>query len=367
MRVLYDYQMFINQTYGGISRYFYELLNMFSSDNDINASLAIKYSNNHYLESATFCKHKTFFKNSSFKGKDRFLYLTNNFTSKQQLKRSDFDVFHPTYHDPYFLKYLNGKPFVLTICDMIHEIYPKYFKDNDTTSEKKKLLAQKASKIIAISQNTKKDIIKYYGIDETKIEVVYLANSLKNMDNNLSLDINLPPKFILFVGNRDGYKNFKLFVEAISELLLTDKSLYLVCAGGRDFEIDELKLFNNHKILKKVLKYGADNDTLIKLYSNATVFVFPSLYEGFGIPILEALDCDCPAALSNTSSLPEVAENAAIYFDPYDKSSINDAIKRIIYNDELRNTLIQKGYKQAKKFSWENTAKKTKDIYRSTL
>jgi len=367
MKVLYDHQIFASQIYGGISRYFYELLQNFESDDGMGCEVSLKYSNNYYLKELDNLPYKTFFERRSFKGKHRLLNILNKKVSKEYVSKGDYDIFHPTYYEPYFLDFLNGKPFVLTIHDMIHEIFPEIFPLKDKTSERKKLLAQKSSKIIAVSENTKRDIIKILGIDKGKIEVIYHANSLKINKDVKIMNIKIPEKYILFIGSRRGYKNFDLFIDAVSSLINEDNELNIVCAGGRDFNKIEIEKFRSLKIRDKLFYYSGSDSILACLYQKAIAFVFPSLYEGFGIPVLESFACGCPAIVSNTSSLPEVAEGAAIYFDPTDKLSILNSIQKVIYNDKLRKQLINKGIERVKEFTWEKTAKKTKKLYNSII
>ena len=367
MKVLYDHQIFTSQIYGGISRYFFELLKNFENDDEIEYELSLKYSNNHYLKSLKNLPYKKFLENYSFRGKHRLLNILNKRVSKKYISKRDYDIFHPTYYDPYFLDFLDSKPFILTIYDMIHEIYPEMFFLKDKTSKRKKLLAQKATKIIAISENTKKDIIRLFGSDEKKIEVIYLANSFNINKNDKTINIITPEKYILFVGNRRGYKNFELFIKAISPLLNDDVKLNIVCAGGGKFNDMEIEKLKNLNIKNKVFYYSGSDNILTYLYQKAVAFVFPSLYEGFGIPILESFVCGCPVICSKTSSLPEIAGDAAIYFDPTDKLSMLNSIQKVIYNDELKKQLINKGIKRVKEFTWNKTADKTKKIYEGVI
>lgn len=370
MKVLYDHQIFSSQIYGGISRYFAELMKNIENYNEIECEVSLKYSNNNYLKKLNNLPYRTFLENYSFKGKYRLLSILNGKInrkiSEKKLLKGDFDIFHPTYYNPYFLNYLNNKPFILTIYDMIHEI----FQAKDKTREWKKLLAQKAVKIIAISENTKKDIVKYLNIAESKIEVIYLGNSfdISSNHNNLNTTLpKLPKKYILFVGSRKVYKNFNLFIEAISTLLIEDNELFIVCAGGGNFSNKEIGKFKKLNIKDKIFCYSANDSILAYLYQKATAFVFPSIYEGFGIPILESFACRCPLICSKTSSLPEVAGDAAIYFDPTDKLSMLNSIQKVIYNDELKKQLINKGIERVKKFTWKKTAEKTKKLYEEIL
>jgi len=367
MKVLYDYQILSKQIYGGISRYFVELMKNFKDDDEIEYKISLRYSNNYYLKELNILSYKTFLENFSFRGKYRLLNILNKKVSKKYISKGDYDIFHPTYYNPYFLNFLNNKPFVLTIYDMIHEIYPKMFSLKNKISERKKLLAQKATKIIAISENTKKDIIKFFGINENKIEVIYLANSININKNNYNISIELPEKYILYVGSRRGYKNFELFIEAISLLINDNNKLNIVCAGGGKFNDKEIEKLKNLKIKDKVFYYSGSDSVLAYLYRNAIAFVFPSLYEGFGIPVLESFACKCPVIVSNTSSFPEVAGDAAIYFNPTDKISILNSIQKVIYDDELRDQLVYKGSQRVKEFTWEKTANKTKKMYEGIL
>jgi len=366
MRILYDHQIFSSQTYGGISRYFCELLKNFKNNDEVECELSLKYSNNYYLKELNNLTHKTFLENYSFRGKYRLLNILNKKVSKEYISKGNYDIFHPTYYDPYFLDYIGRKLFVLTIYDMIHEIYPEMFSSKDKTSERKKTLAQKATKIIAISENTKKDIIKFLGIDENKIEVIYLGTPFDiNNSSSDKINIDLPEKYILFVGSRGGYKNFYLFVETITPLLIKDNELKVVCVGGGNFKKIEKEKFKRLNIIDKMCQYSVNDNISAYIYQKAVAFVFPSLYEGFGIPILESFACGCPVICSRTSSLPEVAGDATIYFDPTDKLSISSSIQKVIYDNNLRNQLIYKGYQRVKGFTWRETAQKTKRIYES--
>ncbi|VVB53208.1 D-inositol-3-phosphate glycosyltransferase [uncultured archaeon] len=367
MKILYDHQIFASQIYGGVSRYFFELMKNFNKTRDIEFELSLRYSNNHYIENAEFSKHKSFFLPEKFIGQNKFCSFLNQNPSKKSLLKQDFDIFHPTYYDPYFLEHLGKKPFVLTIHDMIHELYPEMFSRKDNTSERKKLLLQKADKIIAISESTKRDILRFNNIEENKIKVIYHGNPLEKKNGSIALNMKLPDNFILYVGNRGGYKNFDFFLSSIIPLLKNDESLYVVCAGGGKFRGSENHRIKELNIKNKVLHYSIDNKILSCLYQKARVFVFPSLYEGFGIPVLESFSCGCPIALSNTSSLPEVAGNAALYFNPIDEFSIRETISKVIYNEEIRKELQSKGFEQLEKFSWEKTAKETAALYRELI
>lgn len=366
MKILYDHQIFTSQKYGGISRYFYELVKEFDEMGDVEIDIPLVISNNHYISEKQYTKHLDLLPNKQFRGKHRVFNLFNKPNSIYELKKQNFDIFHPTYYDPYFLKYLGDKSFVLTVYDMIHEKFSELFPVNNQVSKNKKLLVQKATKVIAISQSTKQDLIELFGTDESKIEVIYLGNSMI-IDNKKGFDINLSNKYILFVGSRGGYKNFDKFLNAVSWLLKEDKDLHLICVGGGGFSTDELVKIETMKIKNQVTQYNLNDDILAYFYSKALAFIFPSLYEGFGIPALESFACGCPLICSDTSSLPEIAEDGAVYFDPYSEDSICEAIEKVIYDEILQDELRKKGFEQLKKFSWEKTAMETKRVYESIM
>lgn len=365
MKILYDHQIFVMQRCGGISRYFFELMNYFDKKNEVDFTLSLTFSNNSYLDGAVYSNHRTFFERKEFKGKTRLLLYINRIQSKKAILKQGFDILHPTYYDPYFLNLIGNKPFVLTIYDMIHEIYPQLFPKWDKTSEWKKAVIQKAAKICALSENTKRDIVKLFNADEGKIEVIHLSSSIKKKEHFGNLDIELPENYILFVGARVEYKNFRFFVRAIADLLKENERLNVVCAGGGEFSNAEIQLFGELGVRNRIFQYPVDDDILACLYKNARVFVFPSLYEGFGMPILESFSSGCPVALSQASSFPEVAGDAGLYFDPKDGASIKRAVEKAISDEDTREKFVAKGYERIKKFSWMKTAEETLAVYKS--
>lgn len=366
MRILYDHQIFNEQVFGGISRYFYELIREYEQDKDIEISCPTLLSNNQYISNSSLIKNRPFSPHSDFRGKMMIQSSINKFYAIKKLKKGDFDVFHPTYYDPYFIKYLGKKPFVITVHDMIHEKFKAMFHIKDEVTEKKKYIVKRASKIITISESTKRDLIDIFNVDKSKVVMVYHGNSMAPPLRNKILK-DTPSKYILFVGTRDGYKNFDKFIKAIAPLLHDDKELSVVCVGGGKFSKKELNLFKNLSINKSLYQYSLDDENLGQFYKNALLFVLPSLYEGFGMPILEAFACGCPLACSNSSSMPEIADDAALYFDPNSEESILAAIRRLIANNALRINLLENARERLKYFSWDKTAKKTKSVYESIL
>ncbi len=366
MKILYDFQIFELQKYGGISRYFIELANSYNNDSDIKVISSAKISNNEYLLNNKISDNWVIPLKYIIKKQHYIQSKVNRLYTRYKTDNNSIDIFHPTYYDPYFLEYIGNIPFVLTIHDMIHEKFSDMFSPKDLTSFNKKLLAERASKIIAVSESTKQDIIDILQVESSKIEVIHHGSSMTPLSNTTILG-DVPSKYILFVGNRTIYKNFNRFIKAISPLIYADNDLNVVCAGGGKFNEDEKRILDKLDIDKKVFQYNINDNTLAQLYKQAIVFVFPSMYEGFGIPILEAFACRCPVVCSNTSSLPEVADDAAIYFDPYDEESIFEAVLRMLNDSELRKNKINLGLQRLESFSWEQAAINTKKVYQKIL
>ncbi len=360
MKVLFDHQIFSWQKYGGISRYFYEIMRNFPSNIEVVNSTLL--SDNQYIKSKDIVKHFSLNSEVESKLKTQIYYNVNKINSVFKQISIDFDILHPTYYDPYFLNFIGKKPYVLTVHDLIHERYPELFDINDLTIKQKKKAIINATKIIAVSENTKKDILEFYDYPEDKIEVIHHGFELKHDISIINKIKKLPSRYLLFIGERERYKNFTNMVSALSLIMKMDKELYLICTG-KTFTSEEIELIKRLEINDQVIKLEANDNELKHLYSNAIAFIYPSFYEGFGIPILESFALNCPVILSNASSFPEVAGDAGCYFNPFNIDSIRNAIETVIYDNTLRNELIEKGKNRLKLFSWKNTAVQTANLY----
>jgi len=378
IKVLYDYQIFSLQKYGGISRCFVELYK--HMPDSCSATFALRETENVHARELLGVnppgyQYEHFICNRHFPGKGHLHLWLDYFKEVKYypdcnrnylmhlLKRGKYDVFHPTYFDDSYLPYLKGKPFVLTIHDMIPELYPQYFSKDDYQIVMKRKLASQASAIIAVSDNTKRDVMRILGVPEEKIHVVYHGCSFPSEGSDRLYDI----PYILFVGERGLYKNFMPFVKSILPALRNHQDLRVVCTG-RPFTQEELDMMNNQGVRERFCHHWVTNDNeLYSLYHHAQCFVYPSEYEGFGIPILEAYQANCPVLLNNASCFPEIAGDAAVYFNlDSEKSNLAEQLELLLsMSREERKTLLTKQRERLSLYSWEESAKQLAAIYQS--
>lgn len=354
MKVLFDHQIFSYQDYGGVSRYHTELLKRIPREQ---YDVSVKYSNNYYLKALGTVRFSPFFPNWHWRRKHRLMLELGKPYSVKVIKKGNYDVLHITHYESYALD-KTDKPIVLTYHDKQFSTY-QY---NARTVREQKKCFKRVNSIVAISENTKRDIIELFDFPIDKIKVIY--HGIEEVKERYKSIVD--GEYVLYVGGRRaGYKNFKRFLQAFANL--NEKGLKLFCAGDGAFTMDELDLINKLGLKDLVLQRNVTDQELNALYQNALLFCFPSIYEGFGMPILEAMVNGCPVICSNTSAFPEVAGNAAAYFDPYEVDSLTDTMRKTIVSDVDREDLVRKGYVNAKKFTWEKSTKEHLDLYGSLV
>ena len=358
MKVLYDYQIFNMQKYGGISRYFYKLCKCNNGLWDY--KVQANFLDNVYIEEIS--DNKRFLIEKPFAGKGIFIKTYNKINRYTTLLKKDYDIYHPTFYN--FNKLNDSKPIVLTVHDFIDEAVRHDYVHRGQIINKVKAI-HKADRIIAISHNTKNDLIKFYpDIPEDRIDVVYHAIEwIPDEKHELLLKIDKP--YILFTGQRSSYKNFALFSKAVAPLI-KKYDLYLVCTG-LVLNKEEKQHLTDLNIMERTLAFFPEENQLKALYENALCFVFPSLYEGFGFPVLEAFASNCPIAVSDTSCFPEIAQDAALYFDPKSESDIRKKVEDLITSESLRNSLVKKGSDRIHFFTMENLIKNTYNVYKKAM
>lgn len=296
----------------------------------------------------------------------------------------DVDVVHYPYFDFFFLTLPLRKRHkaIVTIHDCTPLVFPKYYPPGIKGKVKfflQKFSLKKVSAVLADSESSKNDIIRYLGVPSEKIQVVYLAPDpiyqriTKNAFLNLMAEkYCLPEEFVLYVGDVNYNKNLSGLVKAVKLIKNLKVDLVLV---GKSFENNELSEVKNLKKLidslglkerVKILGFVPDKD-LMGIYNLAKVFCMVSLYEGFGLQILEAMASGCPVVTGNVSSLPEIAGGAAVLVDPYKIEEITVGIEKLIRDEKFRSKIVDAGLKRAGEFSWQKTAKETIKVYEKIL
>lgn len=311
------------------------------------------------------------------------------FTNLADIKK-DIDCVHFPWFDFYFhtLPLNTYFPTVVTI----HDVIPLIFKDHYPAGLRgkinfflQKMALKRCKGIITDSLVSKSDIVKYFKIDPEKIAIVPLGadSNFKVLQESRLLLMkrkhNLPDRFLLYVGDANFVKNLPFLVDCFHDLVkLPDfVDLKLVLVGGVFLknveEIDHPELLSLKQVFGMIKKYGLeskvlrpgklDSEELVAFYNLAILYIQPSLYEGFGLPVLQAFACGTPAVISERGALKEVGGDAALYFDPENKVQFNSLVVEALQNKSLRNKLSKLGLKQAAKFSWEKTVKETKLVY----
>ena len=363
LSIIYDHQIFGLHRYGGIARYFYEIANLIVKIDGAKVNIFSPLYINEYFKQDGPVIPTGFHVNPIPKTK-RIINAINNIASLSLKLRKDVDILHETYYSTFDLCPRSAKR-IVTVHDMIHERLPEHFPQGNEIAQLKAQCINRADHVICVSENTRKDLIDLLGIPEEKISVVYHGYALGHV---ASTPIAKGKPFILYVGSRSGYKNFEMLLRAYACSDLLKNHFDLVCFGSGKFSTHEQALIKKWKISPIAVKHIAGNDDVLAgLYTSASVFVYPSLYEGFGIPPLEAMSFNCPVVCSNISSIPEVVGDAAELFDPFDETAILNAIERVLFSPEHSANLVAKGRVRIKQFSWDKCAAETLDVYRKVL
>lgn len=368
MRIAYDYQTFFLQPFGGISRYFSRLAGGIKKmGNEVQVISPIHQNN--YLKSLS-CVSPNGHYMASFPPKSRpFIGLYNYLASCIQIAKWKPEILHETYYAKLGYGHIKGCRKIITVHDMIHEIYPNDFPSSDHTSKLKRSAVARADHIICISESTKRDLARLFDVSERKVSVIHHGFDLFIEESEYSPQTTIAKRpYLLYVGQRGGYKNFKGFLCAVarSPRLLAD--FEVVAFGGGKFSTAECDFSEALGFLAHRVRHIAGDDSLLgSYYREASALVYPSLYEGFGLPPLEAMSCRCPVVSSNTSSMPEIIGDAAEYFDPNDPQDICRAIEMVVYSDSRALTLKEAGKKRLSNYSWERCSQETLEAYQSIL
>jgi len=357
MRVLFDDQIFTTQRRGGISRYFVELIREFAQSPELGVQPYLGWRwtrNSHALEAGLGKPLKV-----PGGSRGHALRLANR---TFRIRQPDADITHRTYYRAGYLAPGATQPMVVTVYDMTPELFPDLFPRGNPHLRKQEYVRQ-ARLVLCISESTRRDLLRVYGPVEAPAIVTHLGVSHR-FAPGAPRPSWCPDRYVLFLGNRGGYKDFRVAVEAFAQLAPRQRITSLLAVGGGSFTADEEALISRWGLHGRVVQQNASDKELPGVFGGATAFVFPSRYEGFGLPTLEAMACGTPTVLAESSSHPEVGGNAALYFPPGDDSHLAAQLSRLLSDDAFRCDLSEKGIAHAGRFTWRRTASATVDAYR---
>jgi len=362
VRIALDEQIFLLQPYGGISRLYSELLREFTngaqewgiSVDPLNAQVI-----NRYLLDDPHLAARIGVTPASSEWHALAQYV------RRGRKKSDADIVHNTFYLPWGLSPKNGASRVVTIYDLIPERMPETRRRLDFFTKKREYL-QKADHIICISEATKVDLLEVYGEQSVPVSVIHLGVDPKYVPNAPAPDW-LPSEYILMVGHRGQYKDAETLFRAFARIAPDFPQLQLLCLGGGPFNKGEQRLMQELGISQRVNQHSIDEQDMPGVYGASRVFVFPSRFEGFGLPVLEAMASGAPTVLARGTSLPEVGGGAALYFTPGSDQELADCINTILVNPDLASDLRIRGFDQAAHFTWRKNAEETLAVYQSLL
>ena len=359
MKILYDGQIYADQITGGISRYFTNIIERLPSDTQPtlttcyrrNKTLYPRHPNLQLQEFPDFRPHRI-----AHKLRSQYFRWRN--------ERQSFDIFHPTYY--YLLSQIafhrSPRPLVITVYDMIHELFADTMTPDGTIANKRAAILA-ADAIICISESTKNDLLKYFPAVAPKIVVTYLASEFRREWADGDEQTPTQPYF-LYVGSRaKTYKNFETLLLAFAAVVSINPDI-LLCVVGSLFNEAEQRQIAELQLTERIQYYHYASDShLAKLYRCSVAFVYPSLYEGFGIPPLEAMACGTIVVAANSSSIPEVVGDAGILFEPKAVEDLADILLDLLDSPSKRDRFIAKGYERSKQFSWDETTAQTIAVY----
>ena len=355
MKIVYNGSIFFKQKFGGISRYYYNLAkNLIKKD--INFKIVSSLYKSNFLKNLynNFKKGIYLKRYPDLKIIEKIFQFSNDLC----IDKIKPNIVHDTYYQERFNNFKSLK--VITVYDLIHEKFSNLYSGNN----KKKFL-DKYDLIICISETTKNDLMNFYGISEKKIRVIYLSGDhilSTKPRNDTSITIEKP--FLLYVGSREKYKNFTTLLKAYGNSKRIRKDFNLICFGGGKFSSYERSFLTDLKIENDVIQIDGGDEVLNYLYTNCRIFVSTSIYEGFGIPILEAMNCNCPIILSDCETHKEVAKTNTIYFSKENFDDLMNVLEKNIYDDNYLNKISLLGKNYSKNFSWEKCSAQTIRAYR---
>jgi glycosyltransferase involved in cell wall biosynthesis len=360
MRILYDHQVFSLQDAGGASRYHFELIRNLQLLDNIAIEMLIGL-NGSVMPFASLQQMRTrvIGRNTRMKpGLSRYA-INELWSALAAPLEGRVEIYHPTLYRA--LPWVRRKRLVVTHHDCIHERFPHLFPNAAAIMASKRKLFAQADAILCVSSSSQRDLLHFYDVAESKTHIVHHGfTPLQPVSGGVEKSV----PYLLYVGSRASYKNFGLLVDAFSRSGLAS-AYRLLAVGGGGFSAQEQERIASYHLGDSItLVPKADDATLARAYRDAALFVYPSMYEGFGFPPLEAMSMGCPVLVSRTSSLPEVCGDAAFYFDSNDADELCHQMQSILGDEQGVASKRRLGQQQVKLYDWSRCAERTLAVYR---
>jgi glycosyltransferase involved in cell wall biosynthesis len=356
VRAAFDDQITMYQPRGGVSRYFVELVRGLRADPSLGVSVDFDWheATNEHAVAAGLGRPAR-----------RWRREIDGLARRFAGPGPEPDLVHPTWYFPQRLPPRDGPPIVVTVHDMIPELMPEFF-PGGSPHLAKDAYVRAATAIVCVSESTRRDLLAICGPLAATTHVTY-----HGVGSEFRPGVPPPPAvpgdYLLFVGNRGLYKDFAVALEAFAGIRSLRPEISLVAAGPRPFTPAEAAEIARLHLADAVRFLDVSDRALPGLYGHALALLYPSRYEGFGLPTLEAMASGCPAVIADSSSHPEVGGDAVLYFEPGDAAGLGSQALRILDDAALRADLIQRGIERAQAFTWQRTAAQTAAVYRGVL
>ena len=353
-----DGQIFAVQEHGGISRMFVELADQFIHDPNLGVSLEplSMVTRNHYLLSESRLAEQLRVRPA------RWQHLTLARYLARPHRAMHADVVHSTFYLTRALRDFPGRPHVVTVHDMIPELFPDSRRRADRITDKRRYVDQ-AAHVICVSESTKADLLRVFGDVQAPISVIPHGVNPRFKPTDARVP-GFPHDYLLYVGKRDGYKDAATLINALPHLRSEFPSLILVLVGGGPLTATEQRHIARLGLSGRVMQRSISDTDMPAAYAGARAFVFPSRYEGFGLPAIEGMACGVPMILARSSSLPEVGGSAALYFSPGNQLELIEAAHKILSNSDTARAMGRAGRERAMGFTWKSSAIQVASVYR---
>lgn len=366
MRILYDHQVFSLQDTGGISRYHYELVKSLQALEDLRIELLI--GGNASVLPFTMLRNPqtrvTAWKTRTRPGYARYA-INEAVLSLLAPLRGGLDVYHPTLNR--IMPTVRSRRMVVTQHDCTHERFPHLFRNTEAFIRVKRKIFSIADAILCVSQSSRQDLLHFYDVDEAKTHVVH--HGFCPLEEDPAIKPIEPVRtpsgepYLLYVGSRTDYKNFMLLLEAYAHAGLAEDYRLVAVGGGPPSAAEETRITQLGVAGRVSLMPRASDPALAKLYRSASLFVYPTIYEGFGFPPLEAMSLGCPVLANRTSSVPEICGKAAFYFQSQDPAELAAALIITLQDVDGIQEKRRLGYEQVRLYDWSRTARRTLEVY----